>query len=163
MERTNLTEIEFILQGLSEYPRTEKLLFVMCLMMYLVTLLGNSALIILTFLDSRLRTPMYFFLGNLSFLGISYTSSFIPSMLTHLLSEKKTISLTRCVVETSVSHTTGSTECVLLAVMTYDHYGAICNPLRYPIIMSKTLCIQMAALSWGLGFLNSLTETILLV
>ncbi|XP_014695529.1 olfactory receptor 13C7-like [Equus asinus] len=163
MEKTNWTEIEFILQGLSEYPRAEKLLFVMCLVMYLVILLGNSTLIILTVLDSHLHTPMYFFLGNLSFLDIWYTSSFIPTMLIHFLSKKKPISFTRCVVQMSVSYTMGSTECVLLAVMAYDRYMAICNPLRYPIIMSKALCIQMASLSWGLGFLNSLTETILAI
>ncbi|XP_012493969.1 PREDICTED: olfactory receptor 13D1-like [Propithecus coquereli] len=163
MERTNWTEIEFILQGLSEYPRAEKLLFVVCLVMYLVILLGNSTLIILTLLDACLHTPMYFFLGNLSFLDIWYTSSFIPSMLIHFLSEKKTISFTRCVVQMSVSYTMGSTECVLLAVMAYDRYAAICNPLRYPIIVNKALCVQMAALSWGLGFLNSLTETVLAV
>ncbi|XP_006150681.1 olfactory receptor 13D1 [Tupaia chinensis] len=163
MERTNWTEIEFILQGLSEYPRAEKFLFVMCLVMYLIILLGNCTLIILTLQDSRLHTPMYFFLGNLSFIDIWYTSSFIPSMLIHFLSEKKTISFSRCVVQMSVSYTMGSTECVLLAVMAYDRYVAICNPLRYPIIMSKVLCVQMAALSWGLGFLNSLTETILAI
>ncbi|XP_043421112.1 olfactory receptor 13D1-like [Prionailurus bengalensis] len=163
MDRMNWTEIEFMLQGLSEYPKVEKLLFIMCLMMYLVILLGNSTLIILILLDSRLHTPMYFFLGNLSFLNICYTSSFIPLMLIHFLSQKKTISFTRCVVQMSVSYTMGSTECVFLAVMAYDRYVAICNPLRYPIIMSKALCIQMAALSWGLGFLNSLTETILAI
>ncbi|XP_077608383.1 olfactory receptor 13C7-like [Crocuta crocuta] len=163
MDRMNWTEIEFILQGLSEYPKAEKLLFVMCLMMYLVILLGNSTLILLTLLDPRLHTPMYFFLGNLSFLDICYTTSFIPSVLIHFLSQEKTISFTRCVVQTSVSYTMGPTECVLLAVMAYDRYVAICNPLRYPIIMSKALCIQMAALSWGLGFLSSLTETILAI
>ena len=89
MDRTNWTEIEFILQGLSEYPKVEKLLFVMCLMMYLVILLGNSTLIILILLDSRLHTPMYFFLGNLSLLDICYTSSFTPSVLIHFLSKKK--------------------------------------------------------------------------
>uniref|UniRef100_G1QB65 Olfactory receptor n=1 Tax=Myotis lucifugus TaxID=59463 RepID=G1QB65_MYOLU len=163
MERTNWTEIEFILQGLSEYPRAEKLLFATCLVMYLVILLGNGTLVILTLLDSRLHTPMYLFLGNLSFLYIWYTSSFIPSMLIHFLSKKKTISFTRCVVQMSVSYSLGSTECVLLAVMAYDRFVAICNPLRYPIIMSKALCIQMAALAWGLGFFNSLTETILAI
>ena len=135
----------------------------MFLVMYMVILLGNSTLIILTLLDSRLHTPMYFFLSNLSFLDILYTSSFIPSTMIHFLSEKKNISLTRCVVQMSVSFTMASTECVLLAVMAYDRYIAICNPLRYPIIMNKALCIQTAALSWGLGFFNSLTETILAV
>nr|XP_019589711.1 PREDICTED: olfactory receptor 13C7-like [Rhinolophus sinicus] len=163
MERTNWTEIEFILQGLSEYPRAEKLLFATCLLMYLVILVGNSTLVLLTLVDSRLQTPMYFFLGNLAFLDIWFTSSFVPSMLIHFLSKKKTISFTRCVIQMSVSYTMGSTECVLLAVMAYDRYVAICNPLRYPIIMSKALCIQMAALSWGLGVLNSLTETLLAI
>ncbi|XP_004423340.1 PREDICTED: olfactory receptor 2S2-like [Ceratotherium simum simum] len=163
MERTNWTEIEFILQGLAEYPRAEKLLFVMFLVTYLVILLGNSTLIILTLLDPRLHTPMYFFLGNLSFLDICYTSSFIPSTMIHFLSKKKTISFTRCVVQMSVSFTMACTECVLLAVMAYDRYVAICKPLRYPIIMSKALCIQMVAISWGLGFLNSLTQTILAI
>lgn len=160
---TNWTEIEFILQGLSEYPRAEKLLFVTCLVMYLVILLGNGTLVLLTLLDSRLHTPMYFFLANLSFLDIWYTSSFIPSMLIHFLSKKKTISFTKCVLQMSVSYSMGSTECVLLAVMAYDRFVAICNPLRYTIIMSKALCIQMAALAWGLGFFNSLTETILAI
>lgn len=163
MERTNWTEIEFILQGLSEYPRAEKLFFATCLLMYLVILMGNSTLVLLTLVDSRLQTPMYFFLGNLAFLDIWFTSSFIPSMLIHFLSKKKTISFTRCVIQMSVSYTMGSTECVLLAVMAYDRYVAICNPLRYPIIMSKALCIQMAVLSWGLGILNSLTETLLAI
>ena len=147
MERTNWTDIEFILQGLSEYPRAEKLLFAMCLLMYLVILLGNSTLIILTLLDSHLHTPMYFFLCNLSFLDIWYTSSFIPSTMTHFLSEEKKISFTRCVVLVSVSFPMASTECVILAVTARDCYIAICMPLRYPIIMSKALCIQMAALS----------------
>ncbi|XP_014637393.1 PREDICTED: LOW QUALITY PROTEIN: olfactory receptor 13C3-like [Ceratotherium simum simum] len=149
--------------ALTLYPRAEKLLFVMFLVMYLVILLGNSTLIILTLLDSRLHTPMYFFLGNLSSLDICYTSSFIPSTMIHFLSKKKTISFTRCVAQMSVFYTMGSTECVLLAVMAYDRYVAICNLLRYPIIMSKALCTLMVALSWGLGFLNSLTETLLAI
>ncbi|KAM6170037.1 olfactory receptor 13D1-like [Rhynchocyon petersi] len=162
MEKANSTnEIEFILQGLSEYPEAEKVLFVMCLLMYLVILLGNSTLIILTLLDSHLHTPMYFFLGNLSFLDIWYTTSFVPSVLIHFLSERKSIYFIRCIIQMSVSYSLGSTECVLLTVMAYDRYVAICNPLRYTIIMNKALCIQMAAVSWGLGFLNSLTETVL--
>ena len=163
MERTNSTGIEFILQGLSEYPRAEKFLFVILLVMYLVILLVNSTLTILTLLDSHFYIPMYFFLGNLSFLDILCTSSFIPSTMTHFLSEEKKISFTRCVVLVSVSFPMASTECVILAVTARDCYIAICMPLRYPIIMSKALCIQMAALSWRWGFLNSLTQTILAV
>ena len=147
MERSNSTGTEFILQGLSEYPRAEKFFSVILLVMYLAILLGNSTLIILTLLDSRLHTPMYFFLSNLSFLDILYTSSFIPSTITHFLSGEKKISFTRCVVLISVSFTMASTECVILAVMAHDCCIAICMPLRYPIIMSKALCIQMAALS----------------
>ena len=162
MEPGNNTRIsEFLLLGLSEEQELRPLIFGVFLSMYLITVFGNLLIILAVSSDSHLHTPMYFFLCNLSFLDIWYTSSFISSMLIHFLSEKKTISFTRCVVQMSVSYTMGSTECVLLAVMAYDRYIAICNPLRYPIIMNKALCIQTAALSWGLGFFNSLTETIL--
>ncbi|ELK17647.1 Olfactory receptor 13D1 [Pteropus alecto] len=124
--------------------------------MYAMILLGNSFLIIICILDSHLHTPMYFFLGNLSFLDICYTSSSIPPMLVMLVSERKSISFIGC-----ISLGLGSTECVLLAVMAYDRYVAICNPLRYPIIMNKALYVHMAAWSWIIGCLNSLVQTVL--
>ncbi|XP_076791082.1 olfactory receptor 13D1 [Arvicanthis niloticus] len=152
---------EFFLMGLSQYPELQLFLFVLCLIMYLIILLGNSLLIIISVLDSRLHTPMYFFLGNLSFLDICYTSSSIPQMLIMFMSERKSISFLGCALQMVISLGLGSTECVLLAVMAYDRYAAICNPLRYPIIMNKVLYVHMAVWSWVIGSLNSLVQTVL--
>lgn len=149
----------FFLEGFSRYPRLEIVLFVFSLLMYLVTILGNSTLILITVLDSHLQTPMYLFLGNLSFMDICYTSASIPTLLVNLLSSKKTIIFSGCVVQMYLSLSMGSTECILLAVMAYDRYVAICNPLRYPIIMNRQVCVQMATISWVTGCLTALLET----
>ncbi|KAI2553408.1 olfactory receptor family 13 subfamily D member 1 [Homo sapiens] len=162
METRNYSAMtEFFLVGLSQYPELQLFLFLLCLIMYMIILLGNSLLIIITILDSRLHTPMYFFLGNLSFLDICYTSSSIPPMLIIFMSERKSISFIGCALQMVVSLGLGSTECVLLAVMAYDHYVAICNPLRYSIIMNGVLYVQMAAWSWIIGCLTSLLQTVL--
>ncbi|XP_032162368.1 olfactory receptor 13D1-like [Mustela erminea] len=152
---------EFILVGLSKYPELQFFLFMLCLIMYVIILLGNSLLITISILDSRLHTPMYFFLGNLSFLDICYTSSFIPPMLIIFRSETKSISFIGCALQMVISLGLGCTECVLLAVMAYDRYVAICNPLRYPIIMNKVLYVHMAAWSWIIGHLTSLLQTVM--
>ncbi|XP_047556309.1 LOW QUALITY PROTEIN: olfactory receptor 13D1-like [Lutra lutra] len=152
---------EFILVGLSKYPELQLFLFMLCLIMYVIILLGNSLLIIISILDSRLHTPMYFFLGNLSFLDICYTSSSIPPMLIIFRSETKSISFIGCAFQMVVSLGLGCTECVLLAVMAYDRYVAICNPLRYPIIKNKVLYVHMAAWSWIIGHLISLLQTVM--
>ncbi|XP_004848524.2 olfactory receptor 13D1 [Heterocephalus glaber] len=154
---------EFFLMGLSQYPELQLFLFVLCLIMYMIILLGNSLLIFISILDSRLHTPMYFFLGNLSFLDICYTSSSIPPMLVIFMSERKSISFIGCVLQMVISLGLDSTECVLLAVMAYDRYAAICNPLRYPITMNKVLYVHMAVWSWVIGCLNSLVQTVLTV
>ncbi|KAM9095340.1 olfactory receptor 13D1-like, partial [Sarcophilus harrisii] len=162
IEKGNITSVtEFFLIGLSYYPWLQQALFVLCLVIYVVILLGNSMLIIISILDPRLHTPMYFFLGNLSFLDICYTSSFIPQMLINFMSEKKSISFIGCALQMVISLGLGCTECVLLAVMAYDRYVAICNPLKYTIIMSKGLCVQMAAWTWIIGCVNSLPQTVL--
>ncbi|XP_045418717.1 olfactory receptor 13D1-like [Lemur catta] len=162
METGNYSEVtEFFLVGLSQYPQLQLLLSVLCLIMYLIILPGNSLLIIIIILDSRLHTPMYFFLGNLSFLDICYTSSTVPQMLVMVTSERKSISFIGCALQMVISLGLGCTECVLLAVMAYDRYVAICNPLRYPIIMNRVLYVQMAAWSWIIGCLNSLVQTVL--
>ncbi|KAM9642297.1 olfactory receptor 13D1-like [Trichechus inunguis] len=150
---------KFFLVGLSQYPELQLSLFVLCLIMYLIILLGNSLLIIISIQDSHLHTPMYFFLGNLSFLDICYTSSSIPQMLITFRSERKSVSFIGCALQMVVSLGLGSTECVLLAVMAYDRYVAICNPLRYPIVMNRILCVHMASWSWIIGCLNSLVQT----
>ncbi|XP_051847539.1 olfactory receptor 13C9-like [Antechinus flavipes] len=164
MERANWTSgREFVLLGFSEYPKIEVLIFLLCLLMYIVIVLGNGIIIILTILDCHLHTPMYFFLSNLSFLDICFTSSFIPKMLANFSSERKTISFSGCIIQMYISLAMGSTECVLLATMAFDRYMAICNPLRYPIIMNKRLCVQLVVTSWVVGFLNSTMETALII
>ncbi|XP_070286185.1 olfactory receptor 2K2 [Myotis yumanensis] len=160
MPGKNLTTWSFFfLEGFSKYPKLEIVLFVFSLVMYLVTLLGNSTLILITILDSRLQTPMYFFLGNLSFMDICYTSASIPTLLVNLLSSRKTIVFSGCAVQMYLSLAMGSTECVLLAVMAYDRYVAICSPLRYPILMNRQVCVQLATVSWVTGCLTALLET----
>uniref|UniRef100_A0A8C2WA19 Olfactory receptor n=2 Tax=Chinchilla lanigera TaxID=34839 RepID=A0A8C2WA19_CHILA len=162
MEPVNRTVAsEFLLKGFSGYPALEHLLFPLCLAMYLVTLLGNMAIVAVSALDARLHTPMYFFLGNLSILDICYTSTFVPLMLVHLLSSQKTISFIGCAIQMCLSLSTGSTECLLLAIMAYDRYLAICRPLRYPMLMSHQLCLLLAGAAWALCLIKSATETVI--
>ncbi|XP_074055076.1 olfactory receptor 13C9-like [Macrotis lagotis] len=160
MEEVNWTSRkEFVLLGFSEYPKTEILIFLLCLVMYMVIVLGNSTIIILILLDSHLHTPMYFFLSNLSFLDICFTSSFVPKMLMNFASGRKTISFSECIFQVYISLAMGTTECVLLATMAYDRYMAICNPLRYPVIMNRRHCVQLVVTCWVVGFLNTTMET----
>ncbi|XDB53443.1 hypothetical protein AB1E18_006965 [Capra hircus] len=145
MGKNNQSSVtEFVLLGLSGYPELEAIYFVLVLFMYMVILLGNGVIIIVSVCDSHLHTPMYFFLSNLSFLDICYTSSSIPLFLSSFLTSKKTISFSGCGVQMFLSFAMGATECVLLSMMAFDRYVAICNPLRYPIIMSKNLYVPMA-------------------
>ncbi|XP_044513127.1 olfactory receptor 13D1-like [Gracilinanus agilis] len=162
MEKGNYTPVaEFFMVGLSNYPELQVFLYVLCLLMYLVILLGNGTLLIITILDPRLHTPMYFFLGNLSFLDICYTSSSIPQMLVNFTSERKSITFIGCALQLVISLGLGSTECLLLAVMAFDRYVAICSPLRYTIIMNRGICIQVASWTWVLGFLIALVQSVL--
>ncbi|XP_072494247.1 olfactory receptor 13D1-like [Notamacropus eugenii] len=153
--------LEFILLGLSKHHNVEIVLFVLCLGIYLIILLGNSSLIVLSILDSNLHTPMYFFLSNLSFMDIFGTSSFVPLMLVNFLSVRKSISFPGCALQMYLTLALGTTESVLLVMMAYDRYVAICNPLRYTIIMNMRVCVQLAAVSWIVGSVNSLLQTIL--
>lgn len=160
MDENNRTFVsEFLLLGLSGYPRTEIIYFALVLAMYLVILTGNGVLIIASIFDSRLHTPMYFFLGNLSFLDVCYTTSSVPSTLVSLISKKRNISFYGCAVQMFFGFAMGSTECLLLGMMAFDRYVAICNPLRYSIIMSKGVYVSMASVSWFSGGINSLVQT----
>ncbi|XP_008069015.1 olfactory receptor 13C7 [Carlito syrichta] len=161
MVRSNETSpvMGFILLGLSAHPKLEKTFFVLILLMYLVILLGNGVLILVTLFDSHLHTPMYFFLGNLSFLDICYTTSSVPLILDSFLTLRKTISFSACAVQMFLSFAMGATECVLLSMMAFDRYVAICNPLRYPMVMSKAVYVPMAAGSWAAGITNSVVQT----
>ncbi|XP_015744111.1 olfactory receptor 2G3-like [Python bivittatus] len=154
---------EFILLGVADRPRLEMLLFALVLACYLMTLLGNTTIIVASRLDPHLHTPMYFFLGNLSFLDLCFTTSLGPQMLVNFWRKSKTIAYAACMAELYISLSLGSTECILLAVMAYDRYAAICHPLRYATIMSHSLCFTMAAVSWVSGFSNSLVHTAMIL
>ncbi|CAI9159082.1 unnamed protein product [Rangifer tarandus platyrhynchus] len=165
MDRSNQTSplVGFILLGLSAHPKLEKMFFVLILLTYLVILLGNGVLIVVTILDSRLHTPMYFFLGNLSFLDICYTTSSVPLVLDGFLTPQKTISFSACAIQMFLSFSMAGTECVLLGMMAFDRYVAICNPLRYPEVMSKPVYVPMAAGSWAAGSTSVVVQTSLAI
>ncbi|XP_016044056.1 olfactory receptor 13C7-like [Erinaceus europaeus] len=154
---------EFVLLGLSAHPKLEKTFFVLILLMYLVILLGKGVLILVTIFDSHLHTPMYFFLGNLSFLDICYTTSSVPLVLDGFLTPRKIISFSGCALQMFLSFAMGATECVLLGMMAFDRYVAIGNPLRYLVVMRKAAYVPMAASSWVAGAVNSLVQISLAV
>ncbi|XP_053305797.1 olfactory receptor 10A7-like [Spea bombifrons] len=151
---------EFILLGFTNFSiKIQLLLFILFLFIYIFTLLGNLIIISVTTLDSLLHTPMYYFLRNLSFLEICYITVTLPKLLQTFVAKRKTISFYGCCTQMYCFFTLGVTECFLLAVMAYDRYVAICNPLRYFSVMSKTLCLRLATVSWVSGNLISLGQT----
>ena len=151
----------FILLGFSDRPQLELVLLAILLIFYTFTLLGNTTIIALSYLDPRLHTPMYFFLSNLSFLDMCYTTSIVPQFLVNLSGADKSISFGGCVVQMYISLALGCTECILLGVMAFDRYAAVCKPLHYTVIMHPRLCALMASASWITGFANSLLQTAL--
>ncbi|XP_041585765.1 olfactory receptor 2D3-like [Vulpes lagopus] len=158
-EENQTTVAEFIFLGLSQDLQTQILLFVLFLLIYLLTVLGNLLISILIFMDSRLHTPMYFFLRNLSFADLCFSTSIVPQVLVHFLAKRKTISFLGCMAQIVVSLLIGCTECALLAVMSYDRYVAVCKPLHYSSIMTQQVCLQLAIGSWASGTLVSLVDT----
>ncbi|XP_039113520.1 putative olfactory receptor 2B8 [Hyaena hyaena] len=152
----------FILLGFSDWPQLERVLFVVLLIFYLLTLLGNTTIIALSRLDPHLHTPMYFFLSNLSFLDLCYTTSTVPQLLVHLRRADKSITFFGCVAQLFLVLSLGGTECILLGVMAFDRYAAVCRPLHYTVIMYPRLCALMASASWFIGFANSSLQTVLI-
>ncbi|XP_069893421.1 olfactory receptor 8S1-like [Dipodomys merriami] len=147
---------EFVLLGLSDDLLIEALLFMIFLAIYLLTILGNLMMLLVVRTDTHLCTPMYFFLGQLSFLDLCHSSVTVPKLLENLLSEKKTISVEGCLAQVFFVFATGGTESCLLAVMAYDRYVAISSPLLYGQVMNRQLCIGLVWGSWGLAFLDAL-------
>ncbi|XP_025843005.1 olfactory receptor 2D3-like [Vulpes vulpes] len=150
---------EFVFLGLSQDPETQVLLFFLFQIIYLLTVLGNLLIIVLVHVDSRLHTPMYFFLGNLSFADLCFSTTTVPQVLVHFLVKSKTISFAGCSTQIFVLLMVGCTECALLAVMSYDRYVAVCKPLHYSTIMTRWLCVQLAIGSWVSGTFVSLVDT----
>uniref|UniRef100_A0A8D0TVS5 Olfactory receptor n=2 Tax=Sus scrofa TaxID=9823 RepID=A0A8D0TVS5_PIG len=149
----------FLLLGFSEHPELERILFAVVFASYLLTLAGNTLIILLSALDPRLHSPMYFFLSNLSFLDLCFTTSCVPQMLVHLWGPHKTISFLGCAVQLFIFLLLGTTECVLLTVMAFDRYVAVCQPLHYATIVHPRLCRQLAAVAWVMGLVQSIVQT----
>ncbi|XP_074838464.1 olfactory receptor 10C1-like [Carettochelys insculpta] len=164
MQRENMgnkTSVpEFVILGFSNYRDRNVVLFAVFLGIYVFTVLGNILIILAASVDPTLHTPMYFFLRNLSFLEICYTSVTLPKVLSNLLSGHRTISFTGCALQMYFFLFFGGTECFLLAVMAYDRYCAICNPLRYASIMNKKVCLQLSGGSWVCGTVVALEHTV---
>ncbi|XP_037703372.1 olfactory receptor 8S1-like [Choloepus didactylus] len=161
--RNHSTVTEFILMGLSDDPHIEALLFVLFLVIYLLTLMGNLMLLLVIRADSHLHTPMYFFLSNLSFLDLCFSSVTVPKLLVDLLSEKKTISVEGCLAQVFFVFITAGTEACLLSVMAYDRYAAICHPLLYGQVMIHELCVRLVLVSWSLASLNAFIIVLLAI
>ncbi|XP_075413911.1 olfactory receptor 2A1/2A42-like [Tenrec ecaudatus] len=162
--RGNQTSVtEFILLGFGVGPRVQLLLFGLFSLFYAFTLLGNGAILGLISLDPRLHTPMYFFLSHLAVVDISYSCNTVPRMLVNLLNPTTSVSFAGCLTQTFLFLTFALTECLLLVVMSYDRYLAICHPLRYSTIMSWKVCITLTVTSWTCGSLLALLHVGLLL
>uniref|UniRef100_A0A8D0QFS0 Olfactory receptor n=1 Tax=Sus scrofa TaxID=9823 RepID=A0A8D0QFS0_PIG len=157
--RTTITE--FILQGFTNQPELQVVIFIFLFLAYLLSVLGNLTIIILTLVDPHLQTPMYFFLRNFSFLEVCFTSIFIPRFLTSLTTGNKVISFAGCLTQYFFAILLGATEFYLLASMSYDRYVAICKPLHYLTIMNSRVCIQLVFCSWLGGALSILPPFIM--
>nr|XP_033775749.1 olfactory receptor 1019-like [Geotrypetes seraphini] len=161
MSKNNRTLVtEFLLAGLTDDASLQIVLFVFFLHVYMFTLLGNVGIILLIRVASQLHTPMYFFLTHLSFIDACYSSSITPNTLSNLLKERKVISIKDCGVQLCVFTFCGSAECLLLGVMAYDRYVAICKPFHYILIMNNTFCIQLVTSAYIVSLCNALIHTI---
>ncbi|XP_043837086.1 olfactory receptor 1D2-like [Dromiciops gliroides] len=153
---------EFLLLGLTQDPEHERFLFGLFLAMYLVTMVGNLLIVLAIISDVHLHTPMYFFLANLSFTDVCFVSNTVPKMLVNLYTQKKSISYTGCLIQLYFLVSLVALDNLLLAVMAYDRFVAICRPLHYTTIMSPRLCILLLIPCWILSILYGLTHTILM-
>ncbi|XP_058038354.1 olfactory receptor 6X1-like [Ahaetulla prasina] len=164
MDLNNCTRVtEFVLLGFPHISGLNITLFIVILLLYVLSLSGNGFIIIVVRVNRQLQKPMYFFLSNLSFLEIWYTTVLVPKMLTNLLSSKTTICFYCCMAQSYFHFLLGITEFYILTVMSFDCYLAICQPLRYPTIMTAGVCFQLALTAWFGGFCTILLQTVLVV
>ncbi|XP_007443491.1 olfactory receptor 10A7-like [Python bivittatus] len=143
---------EFVLLGFSNLGQLQIILFIVFLVIYLASVMGNLLIILLISLDTALRSPMYFFLQNLSLAEVGFITTIVPKLLVNLLSERKSISLLGCQAQIYFVFFFGGMECSVLIVMAYDRFVAICNPLRYVVIMNRKLCLLLVMGVWASGF-----------
>ncbi|XP_066487322.1 olfactory receptor 8U3-like [Tiliqua scincoides] len=160
INHTTTTVKEFILFGITDRSDLKAPLFVVFLLNYVITVMGNLGIIILIRTNAHLHTPMYFFLSHLAFVDLCYSSVIAPKMLANFLAAEKTISYHSCAAQLGCFLTFMITECFLLAVMAYDRYVAICNPLLYQTLMSQRVCIQLVAAPYIYSFCVALFHTI---
>ncbi|XP_062994327.1 olfactory receptor 10A7-like [Elgaria multicarinata webbii] len=149
----------FIFLGFPSYLEVQITMLILFSVIYTVNVIGNCLIMIITWVDVTLHTPMYFFLRVLSFLEICYTTVTLPMMLHHLISGDKSISFSGCAAQMYFLLFLGTVECFLLASMSYDRYIAICLPLQYPVVMSKGVCIHLTLASWVCGIFLPLVNT----
>ncbi|XP_073493800.1 olfactory receptor 10A3-like [Phyllobates terribilis] len=162
MENLNQTSPNvFILLGLSHVPDLKVIYFLIYLVMYIITLSGNSLLITVVSTNPTLHTPMYFFLSNLSVIDVSFSSTIVPVILINTLSKDRSISLLGCAFQMFFSLLLGGTECIILSIMAYDRFAAICKPLHYNIIMNRKVCVCLVLVSWNGSLVNALTQVTL--
>ncbi|XP_034502429.1 olfactory receptor 4A47-like [Ailuropoda melanoleuca] len=154
--RNNITY--FVLLGLTQDPKEQKVLFVMFLLFYIFTVVGNLLIVVTVTVSKTLGSPMYFFLANLSCMDVIYSSSISPRLISHLLFGENTISFQSCVTQLFTDHLFGGTEVCLLLVMAFDRYVAICKPLHYLVIMRQWVCVVLLVVSWVVGFLHSVIQ-----
>ncbi|XP_029431420.1 olfactory receptor 1020-like [Rhinatrema bivittatum] len=160
MEGKNQTSVtEFILLGFSDLTKLKGLLFIVFLIMYVLTLLGNISIITIIRIDPHLHTPMYYFLNNLSFVDLCYSSTIYPKALITFKVEKKNISLLECATQLYIFGTLATEESFLLVVMAYDRYVAICNPLLYTVVMTKRVCLQLVMSTYIVSLVYSSIHT----
>ncbi|XP_005336378.2 olfactory receptor 7A10 [Ictidomys tridecemlineatus] len=164
MEPGNDTQLlEFLLLGLAEDPELQLLIFGVFLCMYLVTVLGNLLIILATISDSRLHTPMYFFLSNLSFVDICFTSTTIPKMLVNIQTQNKAITYAGCITQIHFFVFFAGLDIFLLTVMAYDRFVAICHPLHYMVIMNYRICGLLVLVSWVVSVSYALLQSLMIL
>ncbi|KAM4855425.1 olfactory receptor 7A10-like [Urocitellus parryii] len=164
MEPGNGTQrLEFLLLGFAENQELQPLLFGLFLSMYLVTVLGNLLIILATISDSHLHTPMYFFLSNLSFVDVCFTSTTIPKMLVNIQTQSKAISYAGCITQIHFFVLFGGLDDFLLSVMAYDRFVAICHPLHYMVIMNQRLCGLLLLVSWVVSVSYALLQSLMVL
>ncbi|XP_006894056.1 PREDICTED: olfactory receptor 2T27-like [Elephantulus edwardii] len=158
--RNQTTGTEFVLLGLFFHIQAPKLLFTFIFLVFLIAIFGNIVMMILIWLDIRLHTPMYFLLSQLSFMDLLYSSTFVPKIAIDFLSGRNTISFVNCAIQLFLFMVLVGAECLLLAVMAYDRYVAICHPLHYAVLMRPAVCGLMVIGTWLGALLNALVHAI---
>ncbi|XP_021011672.1 olfactory receptor 142-like [Mus caroli] len=161
MASVNVTEL--IIAGLFQDPEVQKVCFVLFLPVYLATVLGNGLIVVTISVSKSLNSPMYIFLSSLSIVEICYSSTVVPKFITDLLAKVKTISLKGCLAQIFFFHFLGVAEILLLVVMAYDRYVAICKPLHYMNIMSRQVCHMLVAGSWLGGLIHSIIQIVITI